>query len=40
MLVKTAVRPQYDLAELAARIPKGCKAKEVDLGRPAGKQTW
>ena len=40
IIVKKTARPKYDLAELVARIPKGYKAKEVDWGRPVGKEEW
>lgn len=40
ILVKRASRPRYDLAELVARIPKGYRAEEVDLGPPVGREEW
>ena len=40
ILVKKAIHPKYDLADLVARMPKGYKAKEVDIGPPVGKEEW
>lgn len=40
ILVKKVSAPKFDLAELVSRIPKGYKAKEVDFGRPVGKEVW
>jgi len=34
------VKKQYKLEELVARIPKGYKASEEDLGEPVGKEEW
>jgi len=40
ILVKKVPRPKYDLAELVSRIPKRYKAREVNFGRPVGKEEW
>ncbi len=40
ILLRKAPRPLYDLAELVARIPKGSKPEEVDLGPPVGREEW
>jgi antitoxin MazE len=34
------VRGRHDLRELVRRIPKNCKAAEVDWGGPVGKEAW
>ncbi len=34
------VRGRCDLKELVARIPSDNKAREVDWGRPVGKEVW
>jgi antitoxin MazE len=42
-LVVSAVRPvrgKYDLRELVKRIPKGVKMKEMNWGRPVGREVW
>ncbi len=36
----TKVRGRYKLSELVAKIPKGHRAEEVDLGPPVGKESW
>lgn len=36
----TKVRGRYKLSELVAKIPKGHRLKEVDLGPPVGKESW
>ena len=36
--VKKAAGSKYDLGELVARIPKRYRAKEVDFGRPVGRE--
>lgn len=33
-------KKRYRLEDLVARIPKGHKASEEDLGKPAGKEEW
>jgi hypothetical protein len=38
--VAEQLRSKYDLADLVSRIPKGYKAKEVDVGPPVGKEAW
>lgn len=40
ILVKKVTPVKYDLAELVSRIPKGYKAREVNFGRPVGKEDW
>ena len=40
ILVKKVRRSKYDLAELVSRIPKRYKAREVNFGRPVGKEEW
>jgi antitoxin MazE len=40
IIVTKVAHPKYDLTELVARIPKGYKATEVDLGPPVGKEAW
>ena len=40
ILVKKVPRSKYDLAELVSRIPKRYKAREVNFGRPVGKEEW
>lgn len=34
------VRGKRSLQELVSRIPKGSKAKEIDWGKPLGRETW
>lgn len=34
------VRGKRSLQELVSRIPKGNKAKEIDWGKPLGRETW
>jgi antitoxin MazE len=36
----TRVRGKYSLRQLVARIPKGYRAKELDWGKPVGKEVW
>lgn len=33
-------RQKYDLKKLVAKMPKNYKAKELDWGRPVGKEVW
>lgn len=33
-------RRKYDLKKLVAKMPKNYKSKELDWGRPAGKEVW
>lgn len=33
-------RGQYNLKDLVKRIPKNYKTKEVDWGKPVGKEVW
>jgi antitoxin MazE len=40
IMVKKAVRPKFELAELVKRIPKGHRTQEVDWGSPMGKEAW
>ena len=40
ILVKKVISGKYNLAELVSRIPKGYKAREVNFGRPVGKEDW
>ena len=40
IVVKKVRQSKYNLADLVARIPKGYKSKEVDWGRPMGKEEW
>jgi antitoxin MazE len=40
ILVKKAKPAKFDLAELVSRIPKGYRAREVNFGRPVGKEEW
>jgi antitoxin MazE len=34
------VRGKRSLQELVSRIPEGYKAKEMDWGKPSGRETW
>ena len=34
------IRGKYKLEDLVSRIPKGYKAKELDWGKPVGKEVW
>jgi len=34
------VRGKHNLRDLVSRIPKGYKARELDWGRPLGKEAW
>ena len=34
------VRGRHDLRKLVAKIPKGYRARELDWGRPVGKEAW
>ena len=34
------VRGKYSLRELVARIPKDYRAREVDWGKPMGREAW
>jgi len=34
------VRGRYSLRRLVARIPKEYRVKELDWGKPVGKETW
>ena len=36
----TRVRGKCGLKQLVARIPKGYRPKEVDIGPPVGKEAW
>lgn len=40
ILVKKVSAPKFDLAELVSRIPKGYKTREVNFGKPVGKEEW
>jgi antitoxin component of MazEF toxin-antitoxin module len=40
VVVKGKRRSRCTLAELVRRIPRGYKAKEVDWGRPIGREEW
>ena len=33
-------KPKFDLAKIAAEMPKDYKAVEEDFGKPAGKEIW
>jgi antitoxin component of MazEF toxin-antitoxin module len=33
-------KPKFDLAEMAARMPKNYKPLEEDFGKPFGKEVW
>ncbi len=35
-----AVRGKYRLEDLLLRIPKGYKPREVEWGRPVGREVW
>ncbi len=34
------VRGKYSLRQLVARMPKDYKVKEMDWGRPVGREAW
>lgn len=34
------MRGRYDLRELVSRIPEGYRTKEIDWGRPVGREAW
>jgi len=34
------IRGRQSLKELVSRIPKGYRAKEMDWGKPVGRETW
>ena len=38
IVIKKVVRPNFDLAEMVARMPKNYKAKEESFGKPVGKE--
>lgn len=33
-------KPKFDLAEMAAQMPKDYKPSEEDFGKPVGKEVW
>ena len=33
-------RKKYNLKDLVAKIPEGCRAAETDWGEPVGKEVW
>ncbi|MGI8495304.1 MAG: AbrB/MazE/SpoVT family DNA-binding domain-containing protein [Pyrinomonadaceae bacterium] len=33
-------KPKFDLAQMAAKMPKNYKAREEDFGIPTGKEIW
>lgn len=33
-------KPKFDLAEMAARMPKDYKPQEENFGKPVGKEVW
>jgi antitoxin component of MazEF toxin-antitoxin module len=33
-------KPEFDLAEMAARMPKDYQSNEEDFGKPVGKEVW
>ena len=33
-------KPKFDLAEMAARMPKDYQPSEEDFGKPVGKEVW
>jgi len=33
-------KPKFDLAEMAAQMPKDYKTQEEDFGKPVGKEVW
>ena len=36
----TKVRGKYDLRELVSKMPPNYQAKELDWGKPKGKEVW
>jgi len=34
------IRRKYDLKKLVSKMPKNYKAREVDWGRPVGREEW
>lgn len=38
--VKRPIRGRYNIDELARKMPKGTKTREVDTGKPVGKEVW
>ena len=37
---KESPKQKFDLAEMAARMPKNYKPHEEDFGKPVGKEVW
>ncbi len=37
---KESPKPKFDLAEMAARMPKNYKSREENFGKPVGKEVW
>lgn len=33
-------KPKFDLAQMAARMPKDYQSSEEDFGKPVGKEVW
>lgn len=33
-------KPKFDLAEMAAKMPKNYSPREEDFGKPVGKEIW
>ncbi len=40
IVVKKALKPRFDLADLVAGIPKGWQPHEESLGPSVGKEEW